>query len=86
MALSLRNVGKYKFLTDEEFLSEKGLLEKAVAIKRLEYSLLGSKLKKKTDIAKSQYQGLGKVYEFDKREDGERISKKQRLKSIINQI
>ena len=85
--MSLRNVGKYKFLTGGDILPEIGLLEKAVTIKRLEYSLLGSKLNKQTDIAKnSTYQGFDKVYEFDKKENGERISKKQRLKSIINQI
>ena len=34
-------------------------------MKKFEYSPLGIELKKQTDIAKHQYQGLGKVYEFD---------------------
>ena len=34
------------------------MLEKAVTIKRLEYSLLGSELKKQTGIAKDQYKLL----------------------------
>ena len=39
-----------------------------------------------TDIAKKQHKGLKKVYEFGKKEDGKRISKKQHYKGIINQI
>lgn len=53
--------GKYVLL-------ETGLLEKALTIKRFEYSLLGIELKKQTDIAKERYQGLDKVYEFEKKE------------------
>ena len=34
------------------------------AIKRFEYSQLGSELKKRIDIVRKQYQGLYKVYEF----------------------
>ena len=45
-ALSSENVSKYEFLTGKDVLREKDLLEKAVAIKRFEYSLLGSELKK----------------------------------------
>ena len=64
MALSSANVGKYEFLT--EGLSEKGLLEKAATIKKIKYLQLGSELEKQTDTAKKQYQGLDKVYKFDK--------------------
>ena len=49
--------------------------EKATTIERSEYSSLGSQLKKQTDIAKKQYQGLHKVHEFDKKEDDETINK-----------
>ena len=59
------NVGKYEFLAGEEVLPEKGLLENAATIKRFEYSPLGSELKKQNDIAKTRYQGLNKVYQFD---------------------
>ena len=65
VALSSGNVGKYEFLTDEEVLPEKGPLQKAATIKKFEYSPLGSVLKRQTDNAKKQYQGLDKVYEFD---------------------
>ena len=41
-ALSSENVRKYEFLTDKGVLSKKYLLEKTAAIKRFEYSLLGS--------------------------------------------
>ena len=41
--LSSGNIGKYKFLTGKDVLPEK-----AVTIKRFEYSQLGSQLKKQT--------------------------------------
>ena len=44
--LSSENVGKYEFLKGEYILLVKELLEKAATIKRLEYSPLGSELKK----------------------------------------
>ena len=53
LALSSGNVGKYKFLTDEDVLPEKYLLEKAATVKNLEYLSLGYELKKQTDIAKN---------------------------------
>ena len=37
-ALSLGNVSKYEFLTGKDVLPEKDLLQKAVKIKRFEYS------------------------------------------------
>ena len=43
-ALSSGNVGKYEFLTGKDVLSEKGLLEKAAAVKRVEYLPSGSKV------------------------------------------
>ena len=36
-ALSSRNASKYEFLIGKHVLSEKGLLEKAAALKRFEY-------------------------------------------------
>ena len=53
--LSSGNVSEYEFLTGQEFLTEKRLLKKAARIKRFEYLLLRSELKKQTDIAKQQY-------------------------------
>ena len=50
-ALSSENVGKHEFLTSDNVLPEKGLLEKAASMKRFEYSPLGNELKKQTDIA-----------------------------------
>ena len=38
--LSLGNVSKYEFLTGKDVLPEKDLLQKAVKIKRFEYSSL----------------------------------------------
>ena len=40
-ASSSENVIKYEFLTGKDVLSDKDLTEKAVAIKRFEYSPLG---------------------------------------------
>ena len=47
-ALSSGNVSNYDFLTVQDVLPEKDLLEKAVTKKRFEYSLLGKKLKQCT--------------------------------------
>ena len=40
-ALSSGNNIKYEFMTGKDVLPEKDLLEKAAAMKRLEYSMLG---------------------------------------------
>ena len=64
-ALSLGNVNKYEFLIDKDVLPEKDLLEKAATIKRFEYLLLGKEVKAQTGIAKKQYKGLDKIFEFD---------------------
>ena len=45
-ALSLGNVGKNEFLTGENILPEKDLLENVATIKRFEYSPLSCELKK----------------------------------------
>ena len=45
-ALSSGNVSKYEFLRDTDVLPEKDLLEKAIALKRFEYSPLGKGSKK----------------------------------------
>ena len=65
-ALSSGNVIKCEFLTDKDVLPEKSLPEKAAALKRFEYSLLGKELKKQTSVAEKQYQKLDNTFEFDK--------------------
>ena len=65
-ASSSGNVSKYEFLTGNDVLPEKDLLEKAATVKRFEYLLLGKELKAQTDIAKKRYQKLNNIYEFDK--------------------
>ena len=64
-ASSSGNVSKYEFLTGNDVLPEKDLLEKAATMKRFEYLLLGKELKAQTDIAKKRYQKLNNIYEFD---------------------
>ena len=81
--LSSEYVDKCKFSICGEFLQEKWLLEKYATIKRIEYSPLGSKFKTQTDIAKIQYQGLDKVYEFDGKINYD--NKKQTLKKYNKQ-
>lgn len=44
LTLSLGNVGKYEFLTDEDILLQKGLLEHPAIIKTSGYSSSGSEL------------------------------------------
>ena len=70
------NVSKSEFLTGKDALREKDLLEKAATMKRFEYSLLGSELKKQTCIAEKQYKRLDKDYELDKN-GYERIKKEK---------
>ena len=53
-------------MTGKDVLLEKDLVEKAVTIKRLKYSLLDEELKKQTSIAEKQYQKFDKTFEFDK--------------------
>ena len=64
--MSSGNVCKYKFLTGEDVLLERDLLEKAATIKRSEYLPLGSELKKQTDIAKKQYKRWDKTFSSNK--------------------
>ena len=78
-ALSSGNVSKCEFLTGNDALPEKDLLEKATALKRFEYFALGKELKAQTDIAKKQYQILNDTDEFIR-------IKNQQLKNIIDQI
>ena len=51
MILSSRNVCRYEILTSKDVLLEKDFLKKAATIKGIESSLLGSKLKKKKNLA-----------------------------------
>ena len=54
-ALPSGNVSKNElFLTAEHVLPKKDLLESAVALKRVEHSLLGKELKKHTKISKKR--------------------------------
>ena len=45
------------------------LLQKAAAIKRFEFSLLGKELKKQTSVAEKQYQKFGNGFESNKNEE-----------------
>ena len=54
LALSSESVCKYEFVTGEEGLPEKGLLEKVAVIKGAENLPFGSELKKQTDNAKKK--------------------------------
>ena len=78
-ALSLGNVNRYGFLTGKDVLPEKDMLEKAVTIKRLEYSPLGKELEKQTSVAEKQYQNfsikgfLPKVFNHDEKKEPVKI-------------
>ena len=83
-------------MTGDNVLPEKDLLEKAAIIKGFEYSPLSSELKKQTDIAEKQNQGLDKIYEFikkendddeNKNEDDKTLTKKKnKTKTLIKKI
>ena len=78
-ALSSRNVSKYEFLTGQDVLPEKNLLEKAAAIKRFDYSLLGKELKKQTSVAEKKYQRFEKVFNHNEKEEPVKIKKERSL-------
>ena len=59
---------KIKQNMSKDVLPEIDLLEKAAALKRFEYSLLGSELKKQISVAEKQYQGLNKLFKSDEKE------------------
>ena len=52
-------------MTGKDVLPEQDLLEKAAAIKRFEYSLLGKELEKQNIVAENQYQKSDNSLEFD---------------------
>ena len=52
--LFLGNISKYEFLTRKDVLPEKDMLEIAAALKRFEYSPLGSELKKQKAVSKTR--------------------------------
>ena len=56
-------------MTGKDVSPKKDLLEKAAAIKRFEYSPLGSELKKKISIAEKHYQVLYKLFMSDEKEE-----------------
>ena len=62
-SLSSGNVSKYNFLTGKDVLPEKEKdSEKATALKRFEFPLLGKELKAQTSAAEKQFQKLDKVF------------------------
>ena len=81
--LSSRKVSKYEFLTGEDVLLEKELLEKSAAIKRFEYSPLGNELKKQASITEKQYGKLGNPLEFYEQKEDKRKNKRSRGKSNL---
>ena len=64
-------------MTGKDLLPEKDLLEKAVAIKRFEYLLLGIELKKQISAAENQYQGLNKLFRTDEKEEPVTVKKEK---------
>ena len=83
-ALSSGNVSKYEFLTGKDVLPEKDLLEKAVTMKRFEYSPFSKELKAQADTAKKHYQKLDDTYEFDEISKEEKLEyKKYNSKNLV---
>ena len=77
-ALSSANISEYEFLTGKDLLPEIELLEKAIALKNWEFSLLGKELKKQTSVAEKQYLGFDNVFNHYQKEEPVKI-KKERL-------
>ena len=77
--LSSGNVAKYQFLTGEDVLPEKDLLQKAVTNKRFQYSLLKSTL----TLWKKQYQIWDTADELNKMIKREKQTVKKHNKSNL---
>ena len=67
-------------MTGKDVLPEKDMLEKAVAIKRFEYSPLGKEFKKQTSVAEKQYKKFDNAFESNKNEEVKTKSKKNSAK------
>ena len=67
-ALTSKNVSKYEFLTSKDVLPEDDFLEKAAALKRFEYSPLGTALKTENSAAEKQHQKSDKFFESYRKE------------------
>ena len=78
-ALSSGNVSKYEFLTGKDVLPEKDLQQKAVAIKRFEYSLLGKELKNETSVSKKTIKNLIMLLNLIKRKKTKQKTKEVAL-------
>ena len=68
-------------MTGKDVLPQKDLLEKAAAIKRFEFSLLGKGLKMQTSVTEKQYQSFDKDFNHDEKEEPVKIKKEGRLKT-----
>ena len=77
MALSSGNLSKYEFFNWQRCFTGKAFLEKAVKIKRPEYSPLGSKLEKETDIVEKQYHRLNKFLKSNEKQEPVVIKKEE---------
>ena len=66
-------------MTGKGILPERDLLEKAAALKRFEYSLLGNELKKQTSVGEKYYQSFAKVFNHDEKEEPVKIKKEKSL-------
>ena len=66
-ALSSGNISKYEFLTGNDVLPEKDLLEKDAAIKRFEYFPLCKELKKQTSVVEKQCQSFDNIFNHDEK-------------------
>ena len=83
--LSLENVSKYESLNNKDVLPEKDLLEKAVALKRSEYSPLGTESKAQTSVVEKHDQKLNMTFmtfESDDEEEEPLSIKKENLGTI----
>ena len=84
-ALSSESVNTYEFLNSKDVLPEKDLLEKAVALKRFEYSPLGTELKAQTSVVEKHDQKLNMTFvtfESDDEEEEPVPIKKENLGTI----
>ena len=70
-------------MTGKDVLPENNLLEKAAAIKRFAYSLLGKEFKKKRSVAEKQYKKIDTAFEYNKKEEVKTKNKGSRSKTYL---
>ena len=70
-------------MTEKDDLPGKDLLEKAAAVRKFEYFLLGKEFKKQTSVAEKQYHKLDNAFESNEKEEDKAKNKRNSANSDL---